>query len=73
MARLARIESLAQGMGGDMSKDVSILNVALGLVHEAINACQLGTWLSSVRGSPTKARIMPSACRIRGRFAACEK
>ena len=42
VAMLAGKESLAQGMGGDMSKDVSILNVALGLEHEAINAYQLG-------------------------------
>jgi rubrerythrin len=42
VALLAGRETLAQGMGGDMSKDVSILNVALGLEHEAINAYQLG-------------------------------
>ena len=42
VALLAGKDSLAQGMGGDMSKDVSILNVALGLEHEAINAYQLG-------------------------------
>jgi len=42
VAMLAGKESLAQGMGGDMSKDVSILNVALGLEHEDINAYQLG-------------------------------
>ena len=42
VALLAGKESLAQGMGGDMSRDVSILNVALGLEHEAINAYQLG-------------------------------
>ena len=42
VALLAGRESLAQGMGGDMAKDVSILNVALGLEHEAINAYQLG-------------------------------
>jgi hypothetical protein len=42
IALLAGKESLAQGTGGDMSKDVSILNVALGLEHEAINAYQLG-------------------------------
>jgi rubrerythrin len=39
---LAGQEALAAGMKGDMSKDVSILNVALGLEHEAINAYQLG-------------------------------
>ncbi len=32
----------AAAQSGDMSKDVSILNVALGLEHEAINAYQLG-------------------------------
>lgn len=42
VALLAGKDSLAQGMGGDTSKDVSILNVALGLEHEAINAYQLG-------------------------------
>lgn len=42
VALLAGRESLAQGVGGDMAKDVSILNVALGLEHEAINAYQLG-------------------------------
>ena len=42
VAMLAGKDALAQGMGGDMSKDVSILNVALGLEHEAINAYQLG-------------------------------
>ena len=35
-------DAMAQGMAGDTSKDVSILNVALGLEHEAINAYQLG-------------------------------
>lgn len=42
IALLAGKDSLAQGMQGDSSKDVSILNVALGLEHEAINAYQLG-------------------------------
>lgn len=42
VALLAGKDSLAQGMSGDMAKDVSILNVALGLEHEAINAYQLG-------------------------------
>jgi hypothetical protein len=42
VALLAGKDALAQGMGGDMSRDVSILNVALGLEHEAINAYQLG-------------------------------
>ncbi len=42
VALLAGQDALAQGMGGDVSKDVSILNVALGLEHEAINAYQLG-------------------------------
>ena len=42
VALLGGRESLAQGMSGDMTKDVSILNVALGLEHEAINAYQLG-------------------------------
>ena len=42
LALLAGKDALAQGMGGDVSKDVGILNVALGLEHEAINAYQLG-------------------------------
>lgn len=42
VALLAGKDVMAQGMAGDMSKDVSILNVALGLEHEAINAYQLG-------------------------------
>lgn len=42
IAMLAGKDAMAQGMGGDMSKDVSILNVALSLEHEAINAYQLG-------------------------------
>ena len=42
IALLAGKDALAQGMGADVSKDVSILNVALGLEHEAINAYQLG-------------------------------
>lgn len=42
IALLAGQPALAQGMGGDAAKDVSILNVALGLEHEAINAYQLG-------------------------------
>jgi rubrerythrin len=42
VAMLAGKDSLAQGMAGDTTKDVGILNVALGLEHEAINAYQLG-------------------------------
>lgn len=42
VALMAGKDVLAQGMSGDTSKDVSILNVALGLEHEAINAYQLG-------------------------------
>ena len=42
VALLAGKSALAQGMGGDVSKDIGILNVALGLEHEAINAYQLG-------------------------------
>ena len=42
VAMLAGNEALAQGIGNDPAKDVSILNVALGLEHEAINAYQLG-------------------------------
>lgn len=42
LAVLAGQPVLAQGMKGDAAKDVDILNVALGLEHEAINAYQLG-------------------------------
>jgi rubrerythrin len=35
-------KSMAQGMMADPASDVKILNVALGLEHEAINAYQLG-------------------------------
>jgi rubrerythrin len=42
VALLAGHDAMAQGMSGDTSKDVAILNVALGLEHEAINAYQLG-------------------------------
>jgi len=41
IALLSGKESLAQGMG-NAAADVNILNVALGLEHEAINAYQLG-------------------------------
>ncbi|TAG64505.1 MAG: ferritin-like domain-containing protein [Burkholderiales bacterium] len=39
---LAGQSSLARAQGADAAKDVGILNVALGLEHEAINAYQLG-------------------------------
>jgi rubrerythrin len=42
VALLAGRDVLAQGMNSDPAKDVGILNVALGLEHEAINAYQLG-------------------------------
>ena len=42
VALLAGRESLAQGMKGDAAKDVSILNIALALEHEAIAAYQIG-------------------------------
>lgn len=42
VALLAGRPALAQGMAGDPARDVSILNVALGLEHEAIHAYQLG-------------------------------
>lgn len=42
IALLAGNSALAQGMAGNMAADVGILNVALGLEHEAINAYQLG-------------------------------
>ena len=42
LALLGGREALAAGMKGDAAKDVGILNVALGLEHEAINAYQLG-------------------------------
>ena len=42
VALLAGRDALAAGLKGDAAKDVGILNVALGLEHEAINAYQLG-------------------------------
>jgi hypothetical protein len=42
VAMLAGVPALARAQGGDMAKDVGILNVALALEHEAINAYQLG-------------------------------
>jgi Ferritin-like domain len=39
---LAGNSKLAHAQSGDAGKDVGILNVALGLEHEAINAYQLG-------------------------------
>lgn len=39
---LASHAGMATAKGGDVAKDVDILNVALGLEHEAINAYQLG-------------------------------
>lgn len=42
VALLAGQDVMAQGMKGDAAGDVAILNVALGLEHEAIHAYQLG-------------------------------
>jgi bacterioferritin (cytochrome b1) len=42
IALLAGQDAMAEGMASDASKDVGILNVALALEHEAINAYQLG-------------------------------
>ena len=42
VALLAGNAALAQAMGGNAAADVGILNVALGLEHEAVNAYQLG-------------------------------
>lgn len=42
IALLSGNDAMAQGMGGDAAADVSILNAALALEHEAINAYQLG-------------------------------
>ena len=42
IALLAGRSDLASAAAGDVGKDVDILNVALGLEHEAINAYQLG-------------------------------
>jgi rubrerythrin len=42
VALLAGQDVMAQGMKGDAAGDVAILNVALGLEHEAISAYQLG-------------------------------
>jgi rubrerythrin len=42
IALLGGHSAMAQGMASDPSKDVGILNVALGLEHEAIAAYQMG-------------------------------
>jgi rubrerythrin len=42
LAMLGGNLALAQGATGDVAKDVGILNVALGLEHEAIAAYQMG-------------------------------
>ncbi len=42
LALLAGRDGLAADMKGDAAQDAAILNVALGLEHEAINAYQLG-------------------------------
>jgi rubrerythrin len=42
LALLAGRDALAADMKGDAAQDAAILNVALGLEHEAINAYQLG-------------------------------
>ena len=42
IALLGGASSLARAAGNDPAKDTGILNVALGLEHEAINAYQLG-------------------------------
>lgn len=42
LALLAGKPALAQGMKADVAKDIDILNIALGLEHEAIGAYQLG-------------------------------
>lgn len=42
VALLAGVPASARAQSGDPAKDVGILNVALGLEHEAINAYQLG-------------------------------
>jgi rubrerythrin len=42
VALLVGCESMAQGTRSDAASDVDILNVALGLEHEAISAYQLG-------------------------------
>ncbi len=42
LALLAGHDALAADMKGDAAQDAAILNVALGLEHEAINAYQLG-------------------------------
>jgi len=42
VAMLAGHDAMAAAHAGDSAKDVSILNAALGLEHEAINAYQLG-------------------------------
>jgi hypothetical protein len=51
IALLGGASSLARAAGTDPAKDTSILNVALGLEHEAINAYQLGA-TSGLLGKP---------------------
>ena len=49
---------LALAQGSDMSKDVQILNVALGLEHEAINAYQLGAKSGLLQKSALDVAVM---------------
>ena len=60
IALLAGKEALAQGVSGTM-QDVDILNVALGLEHEAINAYQLGASRASSRSRCSTSRCSSRA------------
>lgn len=58
VAMLAGNEALAQGMGGDMSHDVGILNVALGLEYQGIAAYQLGAESGLLQPGPLKVAVL---------------
>ena len=58
IAVLGSREALAQAMKGDMSKDVGILNVVLGLEHEAIAAYQIGAESKLLKGPVLGVAVM---------------
>jgi hypothetical protein len=58
VAMLAGKEALAQGMGGDVSHDVGILNVALGLEYQGIAAYQLGAESGLLQPGPLKVAVL---------------
>ncbi len=58
VAMLAGNEALAQGMGGDVSHDIGILNVALGLEYQGIAAYQLGATSGLMQPGPLKVAVL---------------